>query len=67
MTGPFRLVKLGYFLLREYFPRHDELCSKEGELLLKLARSGKGSDASEARELATLLGTVPALLKQLWD
>ncbi|MGE5223534.1 MAG: PHP domain-containing protein [Omnitrophica WOR_2 bacterium] len=28
--GPFRLVKYAYFLLREIFPLHDELCREEG-------------------------------------
>ncbi len=26
LCGDFRLVRYGYFLLREYFPRHDALC-----------------------------------------
>jgi hypothetical protein len=54
--GPFRLVRLTAFLFREYFPIHDALCRREGELLLELVgadppgidpameRNGSGED-----------------------
>ena len=63
-AGPYRLVKYVYFLLREYFPAHDELCRIEGELVLRhLADS---DDADAVRSLAARKGSVPALMKKLW-
>lgn len=43
--GPSRLVKYAHFLLREYFPGHDELCREEGEAMLAhLAGDGTARD-----------------------
>lgn len=33
--GDFELVKYAHFLRRNYFPRHNELCSVSGELMIK--------------------------------
>ena len=33
VDGPYRIVKYALFLLRYYFPRHDELCYEEGRLM----------------------------------
>lgn len=57
IIGEFRLVLFAYFLLREYFPRHDELCRMEG-LLLKDAFAG---DSAAAEQLKLCKGRVPAL------
>ncbi len=35
VLGKDRLVSFAYFLLDEYFPKHDELVAKEGELIKK--------------------------------
>ena len=37
LFGPFRLVRFAYFLLREVFPLHDELCVEEGRLMRRFA------------------------------
>jgi hypothetical protein len=60
--GPYRLVTYAHFLLREVFPRHDELCAREGELMLAWARG----DRSVAGELEGLRGRVRALYRELW-
>jgi hypothetical protein len=36
--GSFRLVRYAQFLLREYFPEHDELCQAEGNMMLAALR-----------------------------
>lgn len=36
--GCFRLVRYAQFLLREYFPEHDELCQAEGNMMLSALR-----------------------------
>ena len=33
--GNFRLVNFAYFLHEYYFPQHDEICRKQGEVILK--------------------------------
>lgn len=37
VDGPFRMVKYAMFLLKYYFPRHDELCFEEGVLMKNYA------------------------------
>lgn len=60
--GPFRLVKVAYFLLREVFPLHDELCLEEGRLMRRHA----GGDPTAAASLAGLAGRVGALYRGFW-
>lgn len=44
--GSFRMTKYVNFLLREYFPLHDNLCAEEGSLMLDyLAGDQKAGDA----------------------
>jgi hypothetical protein len=60
--GPYRLVMFAHFLLREVFPRHDELCAAEAEPMLRWARGDRsGTKALEARR-----GEVRALYRELW-
>ena len=35
-----RLVSFAYFLNREYFPEHDELCAAEGEIMIAALMDG---------------------------
>jgi len=62
LIGSFRLVKFAYFLLREFYPRHDKLCREEGELIL----ASMAGDPTAKERLAMLKGRVPALLHQYW-
>ena len=55
VVGPFRLTRFAYFLLREVYPAHDELCRVEGEIMLR-ALAGEEPDART--ELAKRRGNV---------
>lgn len=63
VVGPFRLVKFVFFLLREVFPRHDELCRIEGEIMRR-ALAGEEPDA--AAEIAARKGSVRRYMDQCW-
>ena len=63
LYGSFRLVKLAYFLMREVFPLHDELCVEEGRLMLEYLAGDRGA----ADALASLRGRTSALYDRLWD
>ncbi len=52
VDGPFRMVKYALFLLKYYFPRHDELCIEEG-LLMKNYICG---DEKAKNQLSNLSG-----------
>ncbi len=60
--GPFRLVKLALYLLREVFPLHDSLCDAEGEAMFAHLRGEEVGKAS----LVQLVGNVEKLYKKLW-
>jgi hypothetical protein len=60
--GPFRLVRYTQFLLREVFPRHDELCAEEGRLML----AHPGGDARAASRLREYAGRTARLYAQLY-
>ncbi len=62
LYGSFRLVKLGYFLMREVFPRHDELCFEEGRLMLDWLAGNREA----AGALARLRGRTAAHYDRLW-
>ena len=59
VVGPFRLTRFAYFLLRELYPAHDELCRIEGEIMLR-ALAGEEPEACE--ELACRRGEAEAFL-----
>ena len=59
VVGPFRLTRFAYFLLREVYPVHDELCRIEGEIMLR-ALAGEESKACD--ELARRRGEAEAFL-----
>lgn len=61
--GEMRMVRLVLFLLKEYFPLHDELCVEEG---IQLKRGAMGS--REAKQvLQTLQGRTGRLLAHLYE
>jgi len=60
--GPFRLVKVAQFLLREVLPQHDELCIEEGRLMLAHITG----DERAARVLRAYKGRTTALYDHLW-
>lgn len=60
--GPFRLVRYAQFLLREVFPKHDELCVEEGRLMLAYL----AGDSTAVASLSELKGRVSILYERLW-
>jgi predicted metal-dependent phosphoesterase TrpH len=60
--GPFRLVKLGHFLIREVFPLHDELSFDEGKTMLALLAGEPGAED----RLRELRGRTERLYDLLW-
>ncbi len=68
--GNFRLVNFTYFLNEYYFPKHDEFCRKQGEVILK------GLEAKDAgtperltqvnRELAELQRQLDEFREKFW-
>ena len=60
--GPFRLVKLALFLLRDIFPLHDDLCATEGDAMFAHLRG----EADAVETLAKRSGRVAALYRELW-
>lgn len=52
VDGPFRIVKYAMFLLKNYFPRHDELCYEEGVLMKEYVCGNEDA----GRQLARLSG-----------
>ncbi len=65
LAGPFRLTKFSYFLLRTFYPVHDELCRIEGDLMLRILAGEKDkADAEDA--LKRRIGGVPDLFRTMW-
>jgi hypothetical protein len=54
-TGSFALVEYTYFLLREFFPRHDEICRSLGTEYTKALETGEGQDRQRIGVLRTAL------------
>ncbi|MBR6005939.1 MAG: hypothetical protein IK063_06925, partial [Clostridia bacterium] len=55
IVGGFRLGKYATFLLKYYFPLHDELCREEGRLMKQYA-TGTAEEKAEALEVLKLIG-----------
>lgn len=60
LVGENRFVRYGCFLLKEYFPLHDELCYEEGRLMKQAAT---GTDA-EKEEAVRLLGSLHGRMRR---
>lgn len=56
IVGPFADLDYAYFLDGEYFPGHDALCAKQGELLLKAV----AGDRAGIAEIEKLRGEIAA-------
>ena len=55
VAGSFRLVRYAYFLLREFYPHHDELCRVEGEIM---RRALAGLEPDARADMSSRKGTV---------
>lgn len=62
-NADFRLARYAYFLLHEYFPKHDALCREEGELLLRAVRG----DETAVPELDARCYAVAELMKKYFQ
>jgi len=60
--GPFRLVKLAQFLIRELYPLRDALCAEEGRWMLAHVT---GHPAA-AENIVALRGQADGLVSRLW-
>ena len=52
--GPYRMVSYALFLLKEYFPVHDQLCLMEGQAMHEYVKAVRG--AGDAAKAAAMLG-----------
>ncbi len=64
LVGEMRMVRYGCFLLKNYFPIHDELCQEEGRLLKQYVTGEENEKAAALATLKTMKGRVPGLLKK---
>lgn len=55
LVGSRRLVKYTTFLLKNYFPLHDEICKEEGRLMRQYV-IGTDEEKAEAKEALKLIG-----------
>jgi len=64
LVGEMRFVRYGTFLLRHYFPLHDELCFEEGRLMKQYV-TGTEEEKAEAKALLTAMaGRTEKLLRK---
>ncbi|MCI5771432.1 MAG: hypothetical protein MR021_01195 [Clostridiales bacterium] len=67
LVGEMRLCRYACFLLKYYFPLHDELCREEG-MQMKRYATGTPEEKEQAKKtLACLYGRVAALRKKYFD
>ena len=64
LVGEMRLVRYANFLLKNYFPIHDEAVAEEGRLMKQYAAGSPEEKESALKTLATLKGRSAALLKK---
>ena len=60
--GPFDLVEYAFFLHREFFPLHDQICAKKGELYMRIL----DGEEVDHRELDRLKTELDELYKKTW-
>ena len=61
--GPLRLVRYSHFLLREVFPQHDQLCVREGQLMLDYLAGKAGAEEG----LRLRQGEVEKFYQKYWE
>jgi hypothetical protein len=64
LVGEARFVRYGTFLLRHYFPLHDELCYEEGRLMKQYVTGTPEERAEAAALLKALAGRTGRMLKK---
>ena len=63
MVGESRLIRYGCFLLKYYFPIHDELCFEEGRLM-KVAVTGTDEEKADAVKMLSAMNGRMAKLRE---
>ncbi len=64
LVGERRFVEYGCFLLKNYFPLHDELCYEEGRLMKQYVTGTPAEREEAAATLSAISGRVDRLLKK---
>ena len=67
LVGEMRLVRYGCFLLRNYFPLHDEFCYEEGRMLKQYYTGTEEEKAEARRVLEALYGRIAKMQKKYFD
>ncbi len=66
VIGEFRFSRYAIFLLKNFYPRQNAVCKKEGALLLQALAGGTNAAAAVA-QLKETQGTTPALRVKYWQ
>lgn len=64
VAGDFRLTKYTYYLLREFYPRHNEICRLEGEIMCSYYREGT---VNAPEVIKSLSGSVAKFMDLCWE
>ena len=64
LVGEMRLVRYGCFLLRNYFPLHDEACFEEGRLLKQYFKGTPEESAAALAVLNVMNGRIAKMLNK---
>ena len=64
VVGPFRLTRFAHFLLRQFYPYHNELCRMEGEIMRRDLSGYPEPDA--AAQIRSRSGSVRKYMEQFW-
>ncbi len=67
LVGEKRLVRYGCFLLKHFFPRHDELCCEEGRLMKVYANGTDEEKQSAAETLKFISGRMKKQREKYFD
>lgn len=62
VVGPFRLVKLALFLMREYMPEHDRLCSAQADAMQRYLNN----PADSLEKLGSLHEKLESYHQRMW-
>ena len=67
LVGESRLIRYGCFLLKNYFPLHDELCFEEGRLMKQYAAGTPEEKEDAKRLLSAICGRVQRQREKYFD
>lgn len=67
LVGETRFIRYGCFLLKNYFPLHDELCYEEGRLMKQYVKGTPEEKEDAARTLAAIYGRMKKQREKYFD